>query len=100
MGADDLAASSQDGRAMGVSLRLARTTDVDRLLPMMNDFNRGEGIAVEPARLRAALTELLTDDRLGRVGLIVDEQHAGAADPEPAVLGYAVLTFGYDLEYA
>jgi ribosomal protein S18 acetylase RimI-like enzyme len=72
------------------SLRLARGTDSRRLLEMMADFAVGEGIAPDPRRLRTALGRLLRERNLGRVWLI---QEAGE------VVGYAVLTFGYDLEF-
>jgi GNAT superfamily N-acetyltransferase len=115
MSADSREKGSTEATVPGVSLRLARLADVDRLLPMMNDFNAGEGISVEPQRLHAALAELLMDDRLGRVWLIVDERTAATGDRDAAgttdptdttdatdttILGYAVLTFGYDLEFA
>jgi ribosomal protein S18 acetylase RimI-like enzyme len=71
-------------------LRLARDTDSRLLLQMMSDFTAGEGIAPDPRRLRTALGNLLRERTLGRVWLIVE---AGE------VVGYAVLTFGYDLEF-
>jgi ribosomal protein S18 acetylase RimI-like enzyme len=71
-------------------LRLARAADSRLLLEMMADFATGEGIAPDPRRLRTALQNLLRQRNLGRVWLIVE---AGE------VVGYAVLTFGYDLEF-
>jgi ribosomal protein S18 acetylase RimI-like enzyme len=71
-------------------LRLARAADSRLLLEMMADFATGEGIAPDPRRLRTALGNLLRQRNLGRVWLIVE---AGE------VVGYAVLTFGYDLEF-
>jgi len=72
------------------SLRLARATDGKRLLEMMADFSVGEGIAPDPRRLRTALGRLLREGELGRVWLILEGGE---------VVGYAVLTFGYDLEF-
>jgi ribosomal protein S18 acetylase RimI-like enzyme len=69
---------------VSTSLRLARSTDTPRLLAI------GEGIAPDPRRLRTALGRLLRERNLGRVWLIVEAR---------AVVGYAVLTFGYDLEF-
>src|SRR5690242_12220353 len=74
-----------------VELRVAGTPDVDRLLAMMAVFNAGEGIVLEPAALRTALERLLERPDLGRVWLIETEGEA---------VGYAVVTFGYDLEFA
>src|SRR5206468_11883278 len=71
-------------------LRLARTADTPRLLEMMADFSVGEGIAPDPRRLRTALGRLLRERNLGRVWLILEEG---------VVVGYGVLTFGYDLEF-
>jgi ribosomal protein S18 acetylase RimI-like enzyme len=71
-------------------LRLARAQDQRRLLEMMADFTVGEGIAPDPRRLRSALGRLLRERELGRVWLILEEGE---------LAGYAVLTFGFDLEF-
>jgi ribosomal protein S18 acetylase RimI-like enzyme len=57
---------------------------------MMEDFNRAEGIAWNPAIMGASLRELLGNAALGQV-LLFEETGA--------LLGYAVLTYGYDLEF-
>jgi ribosomal protein S18 acetylase RimI-like enzyme len=72
------------------TLRLARATDSRRLLEMMADFSVGEGITPDPRRLRTALSRLLRERDLGRVWLILESGE---------LVGYAVLTFGYDLEF-
>src|SRR5262245_16710080 len=74
-----------------VTLQVAQASDAAGPLIMMDDFNAGEAIAVDPDRLRTALDRLLADQGLGRIWLV-------SSDGEP--VGYAVLTFGYDLEYA
>ena len=74
-----------------ISLTLASIQDIDTLLPMMLDFNVGELTEVEPGTLRPALARLLAEEALGRVWLF-------RSDGE--IVGYAVLTFGYDLEFA
>jgi ribosomal protein S18 acetylase RimI-like enzyme len=76
--------------AVTTTLRLARATDTKLLLAMMAEFSLGEGIAPDPKRLRTALGRLLLERNLGRVWLILEKT---------AVVGYAVLTFGYDLEF-
>jgi ribosomal protein S18 acetylase RimI-like enzyme len=81
-----------DGKlAAEVSLETAGAGDTESLLAMMRDFNAGEEITVDEERLRPALARLLTDATLGRVWLI---RFAGE------VQGYAVVTLGYDLEFA
>lgn len=73
----------------GPTLRDAREEDANLLLPMMADFNRVEGIAWDVDRMERALTRLLAEPPLGRVVIAEDEGPAG----------YAVVTWGYDLEY-
>lgn len=83
---------------MGIELgplRVALPADVARLLPMMVAFNASEGITVEPERLSRAVARLLEDPDLGRIWFI-----HGPADDRDDPIGYAVLTFGYDLEFA
>jgi ribosomal protein S18 acetylase RimI-like enzyme len=69
-------------------LRFATTSDHAALMDMMADFNRGERIDMRREVTGPALTRLLGDATLGRV--IV------AGDP---AVGYAVLTWGFDLEF-
>lgn len=54
----------------------------------MNDH---EGIAISDAHLEAALRTLLGDATLGGVWLV---------EKSGATVGYAIVTFGYDLEFA
>jgi ribosomal protein S18 acetylase RimI-like enzyme len=74
-----------------VSLEVAQAVDIDFLLEMMADFNAGEQIVVSEEALRPALARLLADPSLGRVWLIRFARETQ---------GYAVVTFGYDLEFA
>lgn len=73
-------------------LRLRRATpaDLPDLLPRTRALNAHEGIVVAPDALEAALHALLADPASGGVWLIEDA----------AVVGYAIVTFGYDLEFA
>jgi ribosomal protein S18 acetylase RimI-like enzyme len=66
-------------------IRNAAAGDHAALLDMMEDFNRGERIDMQRETTAPALARLLADDSLGRV-LISDG-------------GYAVLTWGFDLEF-
>ena len=70
--------------------RPATEADVEVILTMMEDFNAGEGIAFERARFAPMLRKLLASPSVGSVLLFT-------ADDLPA--GYAVVTFGYDLEF-
>jgi len=83
--------SSAKAAAVGVHLVAATHADIPRILPMMRDFNRYEGIAIDETLLVPALQKLLSDPTLG--GLLLLER-------ERRLVGYAVLTFGFDLEWA
>ena len=72
------------------TLRDALETDLDLLLPMMEDFYREEGIGWDSTRMPTAAAKLLTDPSLGRVVFLERDDEA---------LGYAVVTWGYDLEF-
>jgi aminoglycoside 6'-N-acetyltransferase len=67
-----------------------READVPFLLSRMVAFNREEGIDWDPARGEAPLRRLLADPSLGRVVVVKDGGER---------VGYAVVTYGYDLEF-
>jgi ribosomal protein S18 acetylase RimI-like enzyme len=69
--------------------RVAVESDLDAILVMMDGFNRYEGIPFTRDGFRAPLLALITGPQLGAVLLFED---AG-------VLGYAVVTWGFDLEF-
>src|SRR5712692_2964184 len=73
-----------------VSLRLAAGADVAVLLAMMDDFNRSEGIAFDRVAGERALRRLVRDPSLGFVAIFFE-----AGEP----IGYAVLTYGFDIEW-
>jgi len=75
------------------AVRLARASDVPALMAMMRAFSRADQVPWRPKRVLPALRRLLREPRLGRV--VVAESRTGG---EPC--GYAVGTFGYDLEFA
>jgi ribosomal protein S18 acetylase RimI-like enzyme len=72
------------------TLRPARASDLQRLLPLVKAYYAFDGIAYDGKALRAALARLLTDKSLGRVWTI---------DTGRGLAGYAVLAFSYDLEF-
>jgi ribosomal protein S18 acetylase RimI-like enzyme len=74
-----------------LALRVAALEDLTALLPRTRALNAHEGIPVDVKALEAALARLLGDPAIGRVWLV---------EREGAVIGYAIVTFGYDLEFA
>lgn len=75
---------------MAVVLRLATPADAGALLPRVRALNAHEGIAIGEAELAAALQRLLADAALGGAWLV---------ERDRAAIGYAIVTFGYDLEF-
>jgi len=73
-----------------LALRQAQLADLPLVLPRTRDLNAHEGIALELAALEAALARLLGDPALGGVWLV---------ERDGAAIGYAIVTFGYDLEF-
>lgn len=69
----------------------ATSDDVEALIVMMRDLYAHDGLApLDEATARRALLGVIGDDTLGRVFLILLANE---------VAGYAVLTFGYSLEF-
>jgi ribosomal protein S18 acetylase RimI-like enzyme len=73
--------------------RRARPTDLERLLPLMAAFNRAEGIPFRRSKVIAGLGQLLRRRSLGVV-VVADSADGARLD------GYAIGTFGFDLEFA
>jgi len=73
-----------------LQLRLAVSDDLSVLVPRTLALNAHEGIAVDPPALEAALDRLLRDASIGGVWII---------ERDGAPIGYAIVTFGYDLEF-
>ncbi|MBA3502098.1 MAG: GNAT family N-acetyltransferase [Myxococcota bacterium] len=72
------------------SLRLATPDDFGAVLERTRTFNAHEGIAVDDPTLAMGLRRLLAEPALGGAWLVLREG---------TVIGHAVVTFGYDLEY-
>jgi ribosomal protein S18 acetylase RimI-like enzyme len=91
-------------------LRRATAADLPTILPRTRALNAHENIVVAPEALEAALRTLLEDPAHGGVWLIERLALPGAGsaaltDPPPndataTPIGYAIVTFGYDLEFA
>jgi len=73
------------------NFKLATSDDVDTLVVMMRDLYAHDGLApLDEGGARRALLGIIGDNTLGRVFLILLANE---------VAGYAVLTFGYSLEF-
>jgi GNAT superfamily N-acetyltransferase len=72
------------------NLRLARETDADTLLVLMQEYYAYDGHTFHHDAARSALLQLLHDPSLGATWLISDGD---------TVVGYIVLTYGFSLEF-
>jgi ribosomal protein S18 acetylase RimI-like enzyme len=75
-----------------VRVRRGRSADEAEIMRMMRPFNHEEGIRFRPAAMKRALRSLMAEPSLGRVLV--------APGGKGTLGGYAVLAFGYDLEWA
>ncbi|MCG6133681.1 MAG: GNAT family N-acetyltransferase [Nostoc sp. LLA-1] len=69
---------------------LAKSTDIDLLIEMMQEFYVHERLKFDEQVARKSLDEILNNDTLGIIHLIYCGED---------VVGYVVLTFGYSLEF-
>lgn len=76
--------------SLGLAVRPAKAADADRLLPLIRELHRHEHLPDPGKEVDGALRALLADDRLGCVLL---------AEDGGELVGYAVLGFGYSLEF-
>ncbi len=81
--------------AHSFDLRIGTIDDARAIAPLMAQFNREEGIEWRPATMVPALERLLREPSLGVVVVAVD----GAGSGE-SLAGYAIATFGFDIEFA
>lgn len=73
-----------------MDIHTAGIADDTAIAPLMEAFNRSEGIAWQPAVMRAALRQILSGDDLGMV-LVARDRSSGETT------GYCLATYGYDL---
>ena len=73
-----------------IALRLATPDDLEHLLPRTRALNDHEGITVTTESLRAALAILLATPAHGGVWIVTRDA---------ATIGYALVSYGFDLEY-
>lgn len=72
------------------TVRCAGIQDLDVLVPLVKEFQAFERIPFDGDAAPRNLGRLLEDRRLGQVLL---------AEQDGAAVGYAILTYGYDLEF-
>src|SRR5205823_2097477 len=75
---------------MNASFRFGEISDIDRLLPLMQDFYFFERLTYDEDRLRRLLADLSKNGNLGRFILFEESQQ---------LVGYMVLGFGFSLEF-
>lgn len=75
---------------MEPEFRLAKPTDIDKLMEFMRQFYAIDQYLFDEQAARTTLEKIVDDLSLGRVWLI---NHGDQA------IGYLVVTFGYSLEY-
>ena len=76
--------------APNVTLRRATAADLHWLLAMMEPFYQGEGISWSPSNAQPSVAKLIDDPSLGAIGVVESDRQG---------VGYAVVTWGYDLEW-
>ena len=74
----------------GPQFRVAEYSDADLLLDFMREYYAFDGHGYDREKARAALVPLLQNLNFGRAWVILDDD---------APVGYAVLCFGYSLEW-
>jgi len=72
------------------AFRLATASDAELLLDLMHSYYAFDGHGFDRDKARTALLGLLRDERFGRAWLVLDGSQTA---------GYAVLCFGYSLEW-
>ena len=75
---------------MEATFRSAASSNVETLVKFMRGLYEHDHLPFDEPRARAGLEKILHDDAVGRVWMILDEGEA---------IGYAVLTFGFSLEF-
>lgn len=73
-----------------IALRSATPADLDLVFPRTRALNDHEAIEISDERLRAGLATLLANPSYGGAWLV---------ERDGAVIGYAIVTYGYDLEF-
>ncbi len=75
---------------MNISFREAEESEVDALFPYIRELYVQDRIVFEESVARSGLIGLIEDGSKGKVWVIRDGER---------IIGYAVLTYGYSLEF-
>lgn len=75
---------------MTAFLRAARLEDVPQLLAFMREFYAESQYTLDTERAQIVFTQLLADERLGRVWLVEQDR---------STVGYVVVAFVFSMEY-
>jgi GNAT superfamily N-acetyltransferase len=71
-------------------IRIAEAADVDRMMPLVREFYVHEKLALDEARYRDLALELIAKDEQGKLLVI---------ESDGELIGYAVIGFGFSLEF-
>jgi GNAT superfamily N-acetyltransferase len=72
------------------TIRIAEAADVERMMPLVREFYIYERLVLDEARYRKLALELIANEELGRLLVI---------ESEAEMIGYAVIGFGFSLEF-
>ncbi len=72
------------------TIRLAKANDVERMMPLVREFYLYERLQLNEARYRELALQLIETDALGRLMVI---------ELDGELIGYAVVGFGFSLEF-
>ena len=72
------------------TIGLAKTEDVERMMPLVREFYVYERLKLDEARYRELALQLIENDGLGRLLVI---------ELDGELIGYAVIGFGFSLEF-
>ena len=75
---------------MSAAIRAAIVEDVPQLVELMREFYAESQYTLDAERAEMVFTQLLADDRLGRVWLVEQDR---------STVGYIVITFVFSMEY-
>lgn len=75
-----------------VDVRLAGPEHAEELMPLVRALNELEGVTWKPTVMEDALRRLLRERSLGLLSVARDRTSG-------ALVGYALATFGYDIEF-
>jgi len=73
-----------------ITFKSLQPSDIDIILPMMQDFYAIDGYPIDVDVSRKLFLEFITDEKLGKAWLVYFEDE---------IVGYVILTFVFSFEY-